>query len=191
MPKQPREFTTPTDFLVSLGARLNTESRETGVSVQRLRKLVAFERLLARLMKADVPTWALKGGYAMELRMSSARTTKDVDISVELGQASLSRDVQALEISDILQRAAANDLKDFFRFTIGAATEELDGAPYGGVRFPVSSFIGAREFEQFSIDVAANESYESFDQLTPANRLDFAGIESTTIRAIPVERHFA
>ena len=159
--------------------------------VQRLRKLVAFERLLARLMTADVPTWALKGGYAMELRMRSARTTKDVDISVELRPASPSPEVQALEISDILQRAAANDLTDFFRFTVGAATQELDGAPYGGVRFPVVSFVGAKVFEQFNIDVAANEGYEEFDHLTPAHRLGFAGIESTSIRTIPVERHFA
>jgi uncharacterized membrane protein YciS (DUF1049 family) len=53
--------------------------------LQRLRRQVAFDRLLARLFQAGQPLalpWVLKGGYAMELRIKAARTTKDIDLTM-------------------------------------------------------------------------------------------------------------
>ena len=55
----------------------------------RLRRHLAFERLLARLFQTPSP-WALKGGYAMELRFQQARTTKDIDLVVEEKQQATS-----------------------------------------------------------------------------------------------------
>ena len=55
------------------------------VDLQRLRRQVAFDRLLARLFQAAQPRalpWVLKGGYAMELRIKAARTTKDIDLTM-------------------------------------------------------------------------------------------------------------
>jgi len=46
---------------------------------------VAFDRLLARLFHVGPPLalpWVLKGGYAMELRIKAARTTKDIDLTM-------------------------------------------------------------------------------------------------------------
>lgn len=51
--------------------------------VQRLRRLVSFDRLLARLFAATDSTWLVKGGYGLEVRYGmKARTTKDVDLSL-------------------------------------------------------------------------------------------------------------
>ena len=58
--------------------------KKEGIGIQKLRRQVAFDRLLARLFqKRNVALpWALKGGYAMELRVKSARATKDIDLAI-------------------------------------------------------------------------------------------------------------
>ena len=64
------------------------------MDVQRLRRQVAFDRLLARLFPKRSETkypWILKGGYAMELRIRAARTTKDLDLTL-YGGSRLSKD---------------------------------------------------------------------------------------------------
>ena len=51
--------------------------------VQRLRRLVSFERLLARLFAAQESPWLVKGGYGLEVRYGmKARTTRDVDLAL-------------------------------------------------------------------------------------------------------------
>src|SRR5258708_8677110 len=52
------------------------------VDLARLRRQVAFDRLLARLFHSDDAPWALKGGYAMELQLRVARTTVDIDLTL-------------------------------------------------------------------------------------------------------------
>ncbi|MEO7144903.1 MAG: nucleotidyl transferase AbiEii/AbiGii toxin family protein [Bryobacteraceae bacterium] len=59
-------------------------SREDGIDLQRLRRQVAFDRFLARLFRGANTNWVLKGGYAMELRFQTARTTKDLDFTVRV-----------------------------------------------------------------------------------------------------------
>ena len=65
-------------FRMALEVRLRAESLDTNVPLARLRKTVAFDRLLARMMNADQgDRWLLKGGLALQVRMSEgARTTK-------------------------------------------------------------------------------------------------------------------
>lgn len=68
----------------------------------------------------------------MELRFQTARTTKDLDFTVRVAPAG--RDEALLKQ---LQDTGAVDLGDFFAFRIGEAMTDLDGAPYGGARYPV------------------------------------------------------
>jgi len=42
----------------------------------------AFDRLLCRLFAKPNAPWLLKGGYALELRLKTARTTRDMDLAV-------------------------------------------------------------------------------------------------------------
>jgi hypothetical protein len=74
--------------------------------------------------------WVLKGGYAMELRMHSARTTKDIDLTLHDGTHLSKEPAQRREqVRAMLQEAAAVRLEDYFEFLVGEAREELDGAP--------------------------------------------------------------
>lgn len=57
-------------------------SQETNIDLQRLRRKVAFERLLARFFVNGSNTWVLKGGYALEIRFAHARATKDIDLTL-------------------------------------------------------------------------------------------------------------
>jgi hypothetical protein len=82
---QAKSYKTAGAFRAALEARLQTRAREQSTDLQRLRRQVAFDRFLARMFsqgpKAAYP-WVLKGGYAMELRMHSARTTKAVPVEI-------------------------------------------------------------------------------------------------------------
>lgn len=80
-----KRYATAAAFRRALEDRLKDTARREGVDLQRLRRQVAFDRLLARLFQAGQPLalpWVLKGGYAMELRIKSARTTNDIDLTM-------------------------------------------------------------------------------------------------------------
>ena len=76
------QFKTATDFRKSLETRLKRTAQTTGQDLQRLRRKVAFDRLLARIFRrSGEPQFFLKGGYAMELRFNKARATRDIDLT--------------------------------------------------------------------------------------------------------------
>ena len=71
-----------------------------GKDIPRVRKMIAFERLMARLDQH----WILKGGYAIQLRTEKARTTQDIDLLV--------MDISVAEIENTFRKALENDLGD-------------------------------------------------------------------------------
>lgn len=77
-----RPYATPAALRAALESRLNARATEQGLDLQRLRRQVAFDRLLCRLFSQVDSPWLLKGGYAMELRIHSARTTRDIDLAL-------------------------------------------------------------------------------------------------------------
>jgi hypothetical protein len=75
-------------FRTALETRLQMGARAETTDLQRLRRQVAFDRFLARMFSKGPKAaylWLLKGGYAMELRMHAARTTKDIDSTLHDG----------------------------------------------------------------------------------------------------------
>lgn len=110
MKKQP--YMDAGSFRQALEARLNKMAKAQGADIQRLRRQVAFDRLLCRLFcYADSP-WLLKGGYAMELRLEESRTTRDIDLTACRpigGRGKLHE-----RILWLLQEAASEDLNDSF-----------------------------------------------------------------------------
>jgi len=75
-------YKTAAAFRRALEERLRQQSLEGGQSLTRLRKLVSFDRFLARLAKKEPELWIVKGGFALQLRLGTrARTTKDIDVS--------------------------------------------------------------------------------------------------------------
>lgn len=123
-------YQTTTALRRALEDRLLAAVRREGGDIQRMRRQAAFDRLLCRLFHEPDAPWLLKGGYAMELRIQKARTTRDVDLAIrQLPDGAKEWNDAAVRAS--LERAAAIDLEDGFEFTIGEPTMDLDAAPYG------------------------------------------------------------
>ena len=113
-----RTYTTAGAFRRSLEERLKKMSVAEQVDPNRLRRQVSFDRLLARLFREEPPPWVLKGGYALELRFKAARSTVDIDLTVQRLPASAGNDQNQI-VRDMLQAAADVPLGDWFEFTSG------------------------------------------------------------------------
>jgi hypothetical protein len=181
-----RKYTSGPALRTALEERLKRVSREDGIDLQRLRRQVAFDRFLARLFRGPNTNWVLKGGYAMELRFQTARTTKDLDFTVRVAPAGRD-DILLKQIQD----AGALDLGDFFSFRIGEAMMDLDGAPYGGARYPVESLMGGRTFVKFHLDVGIGDVVlDPLEQAHMRDWLGFAGILPPAVPMIQREQQF-
>ncbi|HBA86331.1 MAG TPA: nucleotidyl transferase AbiEii/AbiGii toxin family protein [Verrucomicrobia bacterium] len=166
---------------------MNIAQRD-GVDIQRLRRQVAFDRLLCRLFAFPEPQWALKGGYAMELRLHATRTTKDIDLT---WRGRMERQDPEF-LRQALQDAAEADMNDYFSFSIGSAIMDLDAAPYGGGRFPVEARMAGRVFVKFHLDIGIGDCLlEPLEMITAPDWLDFAGIPAQSFPAISREQQFA
>ena len=76
-------YTSARAFRTALEERLKRTSITEHTDLNRLRRQVSFDRLLARLFREESPPWVLKGGYALELRFKDARSTVDIDLTVQ------------------------------------------------------------------------------------------------------------
>ena len=140
--KPEQKYRSALSMRVALEERLNRMARDNSIDIMRLRRHVAFDRLLARLFSGHTENLIVKGGYALELWINNARTTKEIDISFkgDLGgiwKGDQTSDPKALQ--DFLQNLAILDTKDFFEFVIGNTVLNLENAPYGGYRFPIEA----------------------------------------------------
>jgi predicted nucleotidyltransferase component of viral defense system len=191
-----KQYETAGAFRTALETRLQARAREEGTDLQRLRRQVSFDRLLARLFpkgsKGTYP-WVLKGGYAMELRFRSARTTKDIDLTLHDGtRLAKEPDERRKQVRAMLQEAAAIDLHDYFEFLIGEAREDLDGAPGGGSRYPADARMDGRAFARFHVDIGiGDEVMEPLDELAGRDWLGFGGIAPPSVPVISREQQFA
>lgn len=182
-------YKTPTALRRALEDRLLAAVRRDGGDIQRMRRQAAFDRLLCRLFYEPDAPWLLKGGYAMELRIRAARTTRDVDLAIRNLPTEKWNDVAIL---GLLERAVSVDIQDGFEFAIGAPMMDLDAAPYGGSRFPVEAQMAGRRFANFHLDVSAGDVLrEPFEILEGQDWLGFAGIAKAEVRAISHEEQFA
>ena len=194
---EPKRYATAAAFRRALEDRLQDIAGKEGVDLQRLRRQVAFDRLLARLFQAAQPRalpWVLKGGYAMELRIKAARTTKDIDLTMRsvLSPGEKKDDKKNLAVLEKLQEAAAFSSDDFFVYTIGEPISDLDAAPYGGARFPVEARLDGRVFVGFHLDVGIGDAVmEPLEVIEGRDWLGFAGIASPSLYMIPREQQFA
>ena len=121
------KYATGADFRRALETRLRTLGQRDNVPLVRLRKLVAFDRLLARLLHTRPEAWVLKGGLALQLRLGRrARTTKDVDVMWRQ---------PAFELHELLVDAVALDMNDSVSFGRGTAGTGAGAAAWGRQTF--------------------------------------------------------
>lgn len=188
---QPVHYATATAFRQALETRLMNLARAEHVDVQRLRRQVAFDRLLCRLFKEPMAPWVLKGGYAMELRLTLARTTRDIDLTLrhQIAGGEKSRNNQILTM---LQAAVSVDTGDYFVFLIGEPIMDLEAAPYGGGRFPVEARMDGRIFSKFHLDVGTGDAVIGpLETVRGRAWLNFAGIDGIEFTAISCNQQFA
>jgi len=181
-----KSYSSAFSFRRALEDRLSAASKTEGVDLNRMRRQVAFDRLLVRLFAVGNPSWRLKGGYALELKLTIARTTRDLDLGLSSGMQ------PGPQLLEALQTAAAKDVGDFFVYTIGEPMMDLDGAPYGGSRYPVESTLDGRIFARFHLDMGMGDiQRDPYEWTEPRDWLGFAGIPAGRFPSISREEHFA
>jgi len=170
-------------FRQALEVRLKNMSFESGQSLVWLRKIIAFDRFLARLLDSQPNKWILKGGFALQLRLrEKARTTKDIDVLTFIKQ----KDVYAA-----LREAGNLDLKDWFQFEASAniqkSTEDM-----GGTRYQIQALLDGRVFEKFHIDVGIGDPIlEAVEYLQTPDLLTFADIAPAGVPCYPITQQVA
>ena len=183
------QFSSAKAFRTSLEERLKTHARKQGLDLQRLRRQVAFDRLLARLFFEPEGSWVLKGGYAMELEFESARSTVDLDLTV---RAPISGRIRRGTVLRALRIAAELSLEEFFEFRIGHPARNLAGGPYGGARYPVDSLMDGRTFVKFHVDISVGDILVApLQQVRCADWLAFARIAPPLVTMTSREQQFA
>lgn len=183
-------FKNAADFRKNLETNLRTHSSKTGEDIQRLRRKVAFDRLLARIFTQEPSSFFLKGGYAMELRISHARATKDMDLTCIMRPKDAKEPMSEL-ILQKLQTLARINLDDYFVFQIGQPQIDIENAPYGGSQHNVTAIIDSRPFVEFHLDVGGDFIIDPIEKVHGTNWLDFCGIAPPIISMISVEQQFA
>lgn len=170
-------------FRRALDDRLIAYSIENRVPLVRLRKMVAFDRFLARLQKSYPNQWYLKGGYALQLRLGNkARTTTDVDI--------LMFSQQNMQY-EMLLRAVKSDLEDWFTFELEQPIRD-PLTEHGGLRVHIASFLDSRRYENFHLDVGVNDlMMDQYEIISNPDYLSFAEIEPIHYRCYSIAQHFS
>ena len=172
-------YDSPQALRTALEHRLLATSRESGVALDRLRRRVLFERVVSRIEVAEPGLWVLKGGMALEVRLSdAARLTKDIDVGLRDSVAS------PADLHERLIDALSNDpFNDRFTFEVSepAALRE-DGGGHPTWRVPVAAFLAAKPFGAIKVDVSPRaHELQATDRLPLPNSLDFAGIPTTEV----------
>jgi hypothetical protein len=173
----------------ALEHRLLARSAKTGASLDRLRRRVMFERVIARFQAAEPGQWVIKGGMALEVRLcDDARLTKDLDLG-------LRDDVDsAPDLHERLIDILTTELDhDHFLFTV-SPPERLrdDGGGFPTWRAKVSAQLADKPFGRLQLDVSPRaHELRSTDMLAIPNSLAFAGIPAVAAEAIDIHRHAA
>jgi len=187
-----RKYQTPKAFRQALEEKIKTTSKKMQMDLQRVRRTIAFDRFLCRMFIDPKVKWVLKGGYAMELRVETARATKDIDFT--LGKEFTNQfdsDYDANQVLWLLKKSMSVDLEDYFIFKVGEPMRNLENAPYGGYRYPVHSMIDNRTFVKFHIDVSlGDQTHGSYEYLEGQDWLAFAGIPTQKFLSISAEQQF-
>jgi len=182
-------YETPQALRMALEDRLLNQSRATGVSIDRLRRRVVFERTVARLQSAEPGVWVLKGGMALEVRLrDDARVTKDID----LGLRDEVTEDQRLR-ARLVEARTDDPFDDRFVLLAGpVARLNEDGAGHVTWRSSVVANLAGKPFGSVKLDVSPRRhELDQTDAVALPNSLAFAGIDTPTIEIIDVNRHAA
>ncbi len=183
-----RRYATPEAFKSALEQRLLAAAHGNGARVVRQRQLIVFERFLARIFAHFSNAVILKGGLVLELRLSQARSTRDIDVRMTGSGSTLLTD---------LQSAARQPIDDFFTFEVMTDAKHPriagDGIRYEGRRFRVEAALAGKIYGQhFGFDVAfGGPIFGEPETIRTPDSLAFAGIAPPAVQIYPIETHLA
>lgn len=160
-------------------------ARELGVAEGRVRAWVAYMIMAGTLERdadADAPTFIVKGGVALELRLRDrARATKDIDIVL--------RDPKG-DLADALERAVTGEAYQGFSFRRKGQPLLLDN---GAVNIEIAVSYRGQPWTSVSVDIARAEPGESDVEWVDAIALtdDFGVTGPTQLPCLPLRFHVA
>jgi hypothetical protein len=182
------DYKTAVDLRRALEARLKIDADNTGIDLMRLRRIVVFDRIAARL-SAGEQEWVLKGGAALEFRLGlRARATRDLDLVL---RSQLSA---GAAIRDVLIETLTRDVdRDRFVFTVGHPIElATDAAGNPGWRFSVDGALAGKTFIAVKVDIVLRSvELAATERISLPGKLEFAGIRRRTIESADRSQHFA
>jgi len=188
----PQSYGSGSAFRIALEARLKDRAAAEGIDLQRLRRRVAFDRFLSRLAMQDRERWALKGGYALEIQLDIARSTRDLDLVLRTSSEDMPGFTPVDTAMAFLRTSAAVEAHDYFAFAVGRPMMEMEGLPYGGARLPIESRVGGRPFLTFHLDVAIGDTIVMpLQTIVLKDWLGFAGVAAATVPVLSREQQFA
>lgn len=174
--------------LQGLNDRIRLRAAESAVDAQRIRRGLAFQRLLVRLTPLGL---VLKGGYCLEVRLGGlARATKDIDL---VGRLALAADPDAL--LDALEPALATDpVDDGFTFH-PRVPRRLRGAGSAehAWRVTVEARVDGVVFERVTLDLVGQvaEVEGATERIEVPPPVAVPGYEPVTVDAVDVYQHAA
>lgn len=166
--------------------------KESALSINELRVVLALERVVARIEahKGLRDKLVFKGGFVLLKSFGSQRFTRDLD--------ALAQDIPKQRLLSYLTDALATDLNDGLYFG-GVAVEDLiDQGQYGGYRIKVTFQIGplpkeARKLKKLSrvhVDVGFGDVILGKPKVAKVNSI-FEGEAPLSWRIYPLESIFA
>jgi hypothetical protein len=181
-------YKTAVDLRRALEARLKKEAEAQGSDYGRLRRIVVFDRIAARLSASDLG-WVLKGGTALEFRLGMrARATKDLDLVLRSG----SPDSAALRDA-LIETLTADIDHDWFVFKVGHPIDlDTDAAGNPGWRFSVDGTLAGKTFATVRVDVVFRPAeLAATERISLPGTLEFADIRPRSIESADRRQHFA
>lgn len=179
-----RRFADPAHFRASVDERLRTHARRTGTPLTVVRRQAALERLIALLGEVAPDRWALKGGLALDTRLSGrARASMDMDAD----------HVQGAEAARVdLLAAAEVDLGDYFEFAITGSRELREGDLDLATRFRLECSVGGVRFEVLQVDVTLTPpDVWEVERAQRPGLLASVGLGPIEVLLVPLDRQVA
>jgi len=182
------KYKTAVDLRRALEARLKSEAEAGGSDYGRLRRIVVFDRIAARLAASD-QGWVLKGGTALEFRLGlRARATKDLDLVLRSGSP------DGASLRDALIETLTADVDhDWFVFNVGRPVDlDTDAAGNPGWRFSVDGTLAGKTFTTVRVDIVFRPAeLTATERISLPGTLEFAGIRPRSIESADRRQHFA
>jgi hypothetical protein len=170
----------PASFRQALTDKLRGLAVTSCWALPQLQRQLAYDRLLERLYLAD-DSWIVKGATALLARDIGVRATIDIDVYRPSGREAAEGE---------LRRAAAVDIGDWFRFETGLPRPV---AETGGVRLPVTAFVGNTAWASFHVDLISQglRMTGEPEKVPPLARVAMPDVEQHGYRVYPLVDHVA